>query len=203
MEKTLYAYNNCASDYEEKFSKNEVYRNHAQRFADLFDEGAEILDAGCGPGLNSALFAVRKLKVTGLDFSEEMIKLAEKNCPEGEFHNISIEEMRKDKKYNGICLSFVIVHMENKAVETLISGLPSILESDGLVYISFMTGKKAGYETTSFTEHEIFFNYFDREYIASLFEINGFSLLRSDTEPYEEADGSFTDDIFLVFEKTS
>ena len=201
MEKTLYAYNNCASAYEEKFSKNKTYKKHALLFADHFEEGASILDAGCGPGLNSALFAGRKLSVTGIDYSEEMIKLAEKNCPEGDFIHVRFEEFETDNKFDGICLSFVIVHMENEKAESLINRVSSLIKNGGRVYISFMTGKKPGYEHTSFAEDEIYFNYFEKEYIISLFNNNGFELISSHTDPYEEADGSFTDDIFLIFEK--
>ncbi len=200
MNKTLFAYNNSASAYEDKFSKNLTYRNHALSFSSFFAEGSSILDVGCGPGLNSALFAEKKMSVTGIDFSEEMVRLAEKNCPEGIFHNKSVEELDTDKKYDGICLSFIIVHLENKQVEELINTLPHLVKEGGRVYISFMTGKKPGYELSSFAKDEIYYNYFEVDYIISLFSENGFKLLSSDKDPYEEADGSFTDDIFLVFE---
>ena len=202
MEKIVYAYNNCASAYEEKFSKNETYKQHALSFAELFKPGDYILDIGCGPGLNSSLFAERDLNVTGVDSSAEMIKLAEKNCPEGEFINAAAADFKTVKRFDGICLAFVIVHMEDEKVSELLDRLPSMIRKKGRVYISFMSGKKAGYELTSFSENEIYFNYFESEKITAHFESNGFKLISRKTDPYEEADGSFTDDIFLVFEKT-
>ena len=67
-EKTVYAYNKAARAYEEKFSRNETYKKHALFFADQFEPGDDILDIGCGPGLNSALFTGKGLNVTGVDY---------------------------------------------------------------------------------------------------------------------------------------
>ena len=199
MNKTVSAYNNCASAYEEKFRKNETYKKHALAFASLFESGSSILDIGCGPGLNSAIFSDRGILLTGIDPSSEMIKLAEKNCPDGEFINISADIFETDIKFNGLCLSFVIVHMKDDKVEELLNSLPGMITGGGYVYISFMAGKTPGYELSSFAEDEIYYNYFNKEAIISRFDINGFELISSCTDPYEEADGSLTDDIFLIF----
>ena len=201
MEKTVYAYNNAASAYEEKFSRNETYKKHALFFAEMFKPGDDILDIGCGPGLNSALFTVKGLNVTGVDSSASMIKLAEKNCPEGEFINTSAADFKTEKRYDGICMAFVIVHMRNSEVDGLFKRLPLMTKESGKVYISFMTGKNEGYETTSFSKDEFYFNYFEAEKIKAQLENNGFKLISNKTDPYEEADGSFTTEVFLVFEK--
>ncbi len=201
MDKTVSAYNNCASAYEEKFSKNETYNQHALSFASLFEAGSSILDIGCGPGLNSALFTGRGISVTGIDPSSEMIRLAEKNCPAGNFINISADMYESQKKFDGLYLSFVIVHMDDDKVETLLDRLHFMIKTGGYVYISFMVGKTPGYELSSFAKDEIYYNYFNKDEIISRFHNNDFELISSHTDPYEEADGSFTDDIFLVFKK--
>ena len=201
MNKTISAYNNCASAYEDKFSKNEIYKQHALSFASLFESDSSILDIGCGPGLNSALFAERGISVTGIDSSIEMIKLAEKNCPAGKFINTSADIYEAENKFDGLCLSFVIVHMEDSQVGVLLDRLSGMIKKGGYVYISFMVGKKPGYELSSFAKDEMYYNYFDKDKIISQFDSNGFELYSSHTDPYEEADGSFTDDIFLVFRK--
>ena len=43
-------------------------------------KGKTVLDTGCGPGFYSILLAKRHAKVTGIDISEEMIRLAKKNA---------------------------------------------------------------------------------------------------------------------------
>src|SRR5689334_8296212 len=49
------------------------------RFSDLADASA-ILDAGCGPGLVSEVFAEAGHRVTGVDLSSEMVERAGVRC---------------------------------------------------------------------------------------------------------------------------
>ncbi len=201
MDKTKYAYDISAEKYEEKFSKNKTYREMIERFSNLFNESSSILDIGCGPGLNAAVFSGKKMRVTGVDISGEMVKLARKNCPEGSFYVSSVTDFETENKFDGICLSFIIVHLETEDTLKLLERVTGMLKSEGKVYISFMTGKKKGYEKTSFSENEIFFNYYDKDYIISVFERNNFRPFSVNTAPYAETDGSFTEDVFMVFEQ--
>ncbi|WP_202077963.1 class I SAM-dependent methyltransferase [Caldalkalibacillus salinus] len=53
--------------------------------------GKEVLDIGCGGGIYSKVFAQSEAKhVTGLDFSEEMLKMAKENCKN--IKNISFKQ---------------------------------------------------------------------------------------------------------------
>lgn len=200
MNRTRHAYNLCAENFEKKISGNIEYKEQITKFAGLLPKRALLLDIGCGPGLNAEIFAKNGLNVTGFDFSEEMIKLARKNCPKGTFILSSIENFSSDVKFDGICLSFVIVHLKTDEATSLLDRLSSFINPKGKVYISFMTEKKPGYETTSFSKNKIFFNYFQKTFIISCFEKNGFSLISSETAPYKESDGSITEDVFLIFE---
>jgi predicted nucleic acid-binding protein len=65
-----------------------------------------------------------------------------------------------------------------------------------------MTGKKPGYEKTSFSDSPIFFNYYDKDVIKKKLEKLGFILLSEDEQPYKETDGTITTDIFLILEYT-
>lgn len=201
MNKTQEAYNSYAGKYESKFAGYDIYKKHIAYFAGLLKKGSPILDIGCGPGINAALMTEKGHKVTGIDFSSAMIELAQKNCPDGTFSVKKVEEFESSEQFNALCLSFIIVHLKDEETESLISKLPGLVSPDGLVYISFMTGKPPGYETTSFSEKEIFFNYYDPHEIIKKFERAGFSLIDRKSEPYTEPDGNITEDIFLILKK--
>ncbi len=199
MNKTKFAYDRASHEYERKFSNNIEYIKQVSFFSDLFSEGSSILDIGCGPGLNAKIFSRKELHVTGFDISPEMVKLAKRNCPNGTFFVSSVNKFTTDFKFDGICLSFIIVHLKTDDVVSLLNKLPLFVKKTGKIYISFMAGKKPGYETTSFSKNKIYFNYFQKGFIVSCFEKNGFNLIYSSTAPYEENDGSVTEDIFLIF----
>ncbi|NQT60494.1 MAG: class I SAM-dependent methyltransferase [Bacteroidetes bacterium] len=199
MNKTVFAYNKAAKNYEEKFSQYDEYLKQISHFSDLFSRGQTILDLGCGPGLNTGIFSQKGLSVTGVDNSSEMIRLAKTNCPEGFFQHTSVTDFLTQKKFDGICLSFIIVHLETDKVVEFLQRISRYIQPEGKLYISFMSGKKPGYEKTSFSENEIYFNYFDKDFIISVLEDNGFILISSNTAPYEETNGEITEDHFLIF----
>lgn len=199
MNNIEHAYDAAAREFENKFSDYAEYIKQVTKFAELFPKGSSLLDIGCGPGLNAKIFAQKKLSVTGFDISPEMIKLARKNCPSGDFLVSSVEEFSTDVKFDGICLSFIIVHLKTSDAVSLLNRLSRFVKPDGKVYISFMTGRESGYESASFSKNKIFFNYFEKEFIISCLEKNGFRLFSSDTASYEESDGSTTEELFLIF----
>lgn len=200
MNNTHSAYDQAAKVYESKFTGYREYEKRIVYFADLFENASLILDIGCGPGLNAKIFSSKGLYVHGFDISSEMIKIAVKNCPEGIFTTSSVEQYDTNLRFDGICLSFIIVHLQDNEVVDLIKKIIRYVKLNGKVYISFMTGKKPGYEKTSFSENKIYFNYFDREAIISLLNNNDFTLIHSDAAPYQEENGDITEDAFLIFE---
>lgn len=201
MSKTLKSYNQYAGKYDEKFSIYQPYLKQMNKFVSYFKEKSKILDAGCGSGLNSKIISEAGHEVTGFDFSESMIELAKKNCPAGIFHISTTQDFSISEMFDGICLSFIIVHLSDQEADNLINKVTKLLNPGGYLYISFMTGKTPGYETTSFSDSEIYFNYYRTNDIIRKFEQNNFSLVSKETEPYTEDDGSITEDVFLIFKK--
>ena len=199
MSKTEYAYNNSAERYDAKFSSYEIYLKRINDFALSLNKNSSILDMGCGPGINAEIFINHGHSVTGIDISEKMIALAEKRCTAGRFSVKKAGDLETWEKYDAICLSFIIVHLEDEETALLIKKLPLLINPGAYVYISFMTGKNAGYEKTSFSDDEIFFNYYNCDEVEKLFAAEGFRKIKVFEEPYVEPDGSVTTDIFMTF----
>ncbi len=199
MNRTWESYESSADKYNKKFSQYNPYRRQIGHYIEELPARARVLDMGCGTGVNAGEFSRAGFEVHGFDFSEAMLTIARENCPSGSFSRSSIQEYQPSERFDGVCLSFIIVHLPDEEVETLISRLGSLLNPEGLVYISFMSGKTPGYETTSFSDGEIFFNYFTKEWITALFTKDRFIPVYSAVEPYREPDGSLTEDNFLIF----
>ncbi|MBN2771349.1 MAG: class I SAM-dependent methyltransferase [Spirochaetes bacterium] len=201
MNKTLNSYNRNAKEFNDKFSVYEPYQRQMKKFVSLFKKASMILDVGCGSGLNSKIIAEAGHNIVGFDYSESMIELAEKNCPNGKFYVSSADDFVFSNMFDGICLSFIIVHLSDQEVESLFDKVSESLNPGGYLYISFMTGKTPGYETTSFSDSEIFFNYFITEDIIDKFNKKNFTVESLEIEPYTEKDGTTTEDVFLIFKK--
>ena len=198
---TQEAYNLSAEKYRKRFENYAPYRSSIDKFISLLPPNSRVLDAGCGPGINAKRFVEHNHVVTGIDFSIEMIRLAKENCPGGEFQAADLKDIRLDTKYDAVCASFVIVHMTDNETDRFLGKLPHLLiGAKPMLYVSFMTGKTPGYEKTSFSDSPIYFNYYDEKLIKKKLAELGFTLISDNEEPYQEADGTITRDVFLIME---
>jgi ubiquinone/menaquinone biosynthesis C-methylase UbiE len=75
-----------------------------------------ILDVGCGPGYVSAAAAERGAIPIGLDFSEEMIRIAKKKFPRIEFRQGDAQNLPfPDASFDRVVANFALLHLANPA----------------------------------------------------------------------------------------
>jgi SAM-dependent methyltransferase len=75
--------------------------------------GVRLLDVACGTGVGSAQAAALGARVTGVDFSPEMIAEAEKRHPQIAFHTADAEQLPfADASFDAVVANFGIHHVE-------------------------------------------------------------------------------------------
>lgn len=196
---TIDAYNKNCVNYKDKFMNHSPYVSHVKEFANLLEDKFKIVDIGCGPGnVARQLCDIKAVKITGIDLSAEMVETAKRNVPEGEFYLQDSREASFPVEYfDGVVLSFSIVHLYDHEAHELLKKTASWLRSGGYMYISFMEGREPGFETTSFSSEPIYFNYFKGAEIEEILEENGIRCVRTKRQDYLEPDGSNTTDVFI------
>jgi trans-aconitate methyltransferase len=162
MAKTIRAYNNNAKKYNAKFKDFSTYKNKIIDFQGQFiPKGARVLDLGCGPGNN--ITTIKSLDdschFTGIDLSEDLLGIAKMIHPSCTFINENLCSLECVEQYDTVLASFCIVHLENEETEKLLKFITESLVEGGSLYLSFMEGTTSGFETTSFSNEEIYFNY--------------------------------------------
>ncbi|MDC7235541.1 MAG: class I SAM-dependent methyltransferase [Spirochaetales bacterium] len=213
MNQTTRSYNSCAHAYDRKFSSYTLYTERIADFARQLPRECRILDLGCGSGINAQLMNQLGHSVTGIDLSESMIDLARRRCPGLPFLKGAAESAGELLANSGIplpfdalCLSFLIVHLEEPECTRLLGTVKNLVKSGGFLYLSFMPyapGKAHGYESTSFSQDHIYFHYHKEEHIKAVLKEQGFQLVSEIREDYKEADGSITEDLFLIFRQST
>lgn len=201
---TIAAYNKCVLAYEVKFMHYAPYQQQVSEFIDLLPSSVSVLDLGCGPG-NTARQLLASGKVesfVGVDLSAEMIRSARQNTPDGKF---VVQDLRdtnyRSQSFDVVVMSFCIVHLSNHEAESLICRAADWIKPCGWLYLSFMEGKQSGWETTSFSDAPLYFNYYEGERIAELIKNLGFSIRQLQRQGYPETDGSLTTDVFIIATK--
>ncbi|MCA1659493.1 MAG: class I SAM-dependent methyltransferase [Verrucomicrobiaceae bacterium] len=73
-----------------------------------------VLDVGCGPGYVSAAAAERGARPTGLDFSGEMIAIAQKTFPQIEFREGDAQNLPfADATFDRVVANFALLHLSD------------------------------------------------------------------------------------------
>ena len=203
-EKTISAYNKYSQEFANKFMDFELYSERVKEFYELLNVKDSILDLGCGPGnVSKQLLSYGKeFSIIGVDLSEEMVKLAQQNVPNANFschdiRNINFEE----ESFHAIIMSFCIVHLTGDEMILLIKKVSKYLKKNGKVFLSFMQGDNEIFETTSFSNEEIYFKFYMSSEVERILKDNGISTLKTIKQEYPELDGTLTTDVFIFGEK--
>jgi len=205
-EQTILAYNKNAQKYNAKFADFAAYKEKIIEFQKGFiPKGARILDLGCGPGNNITILQSRdnSYSFTGVDLSKDLLNIAKENHPSSTFlhQNICTLEVEADAEYESILASFCVVHLTHVETKKLIQYISESLVQAGSLYISFMEGSSSGFESTSFSEDEIFFNYYQTDDIVKILSDCGLKVREMSTQDYPEQDESLTIDVFIFASK--
>jgi len=118
---------------------NSLFRKHNCR---------SIIDVGCGTGNHSIRLSKLGYKVTGVDISLSMLRIAKKKNGKSKVRFIH-GDMKKLGKLEGqkfdaaICLGQVFSHlMTNKDLQSFLNGLRKLLRKNGLLVFSAKNAKK-------------------------------------------------------------
>lgn len=167
--------------YEEKFMEMTFYNETYDFICDsLAENQTAVLELGCGPGMISKYLLNKRpnLKILGTDVSGNMISLAQKNNPTGQFLQLDCREINSlNQKFDAILAGFCIPYINKEDVNQLIANCSEILPESGFIYISFVDGDDSlsGFKTGS-SGDRLYFYYHQTERIREKLVENGFTI---------------------------
>jgi ubiquinone/menaquinone biosynthesis C-methylase UbiE len=164
---------------EEYHAARHLYDNkeELEEFVHLLPENAKVLDVGCGAGVPVAQFLVESgFDVTGLDFSENMLKLARKNVPQARF---IIKDMTgldfEDNSFDGLTAFYSIIHVPREEHFPLFQSFHRILKPDGVMLIC--TGPDDWEATDYYQGVRMFWSHYSPEKSLQLVKNAGFRIV--------------------------
>lgn len=165
-------YNKIAKDWHNDHKKDDWWIESTDKFISLLKPGLQVLDVGCGGGVKSKYFIERGLKVVGIDFSREMIRIAKTEVPEATFLVKDLKDINKWKAFfDGIFLQAVLLHLPKQEILTSLRQIVTKLKTGGYLYIAVKEKKTVDEEIRVKNdygyEYETFFSYFTEEEIKS------------------------------------
>ena len=141
---TFETWNKIATLYQDRFMNLDLYNDTYDFICNsIARENAKILEIGCGPGnITKYLLSERPdFDIFGIDIAPNMIELAKKNNPSASFAIMDSRQISNiETKYDGIICGFCLPYLSHSDCEKLISDCYTLLNENGLLYISFVEG---------------------------------------------------------------
>jgi len=167
-------YNKIARDWMVDHQGDSWWKTGIDKFISLLKQKDIVLDVGCGAGEKSIYLAKNGLKVIGMDFSEEMIKIAKERLPTCRFFEGDIRQTLKlDEYVEGVFAQAVLLHIPKKEIVSVLKNIIEPLKSGGYFYIAVKEQKEAQTEEEIVVEndygyeYERFFSYYTKAEIQN------------------------------------
>ena len=175
-------YETCARDYAESRDQfqNESY---LQDLAQRLPVGGRILDLGCGSGKPiDAFFLAKGFDVTGIDVSEEQIRLAKQTLPSGRFVQGEMTEVDfPAESFEAIVSFYAIFHVPREEHAALLRKAWGLLRPGGHLLVTMGSGEWEGTEE-DFHGTKMFWSHYGREKNLHLIQEAGFTILSEEID---------------------
>lgn len=173
----MQGYDQCAGRYG-SIRKNEIEPDLAV-FTDLLDEGAKVLDIGCGAGVPIARILANQFEVTGVDLSKEMVQLSRKNVPGGTFIHADIMEVDLPAaEFDAVVSFYTIFHIPKEHHKALFQKIHLWLKVGGYFLVTVSDENEEPYIGEFHGVTMYWSNYGLQEYKEILIEV-GFDIIQT------------------------
>lgn len=130
-------YNKIAKDWVKDHSKDTWWIEGTDKFLSFLGSKTSILDVGCGGGYKSKYLTEKGFHVTGIDFSEEMVKLAKKHVPNAKFLTMDIKKPLKWKNsFDGIFAHAILLHFPKREIVQVLKNITGPLKNGGFIHLA-------------------------------------------------------------------
>jgi len=173
-------YNKIASQYS---NQRHLYPNKSLllRFMKHVPENSKILDLGCGSGIAISKFLSNNgFNVTGIDFSDAMLKLARKNVPRAKFIRMDMTKMEfKENSFDGAVSFYAIIHVPRQKHSGIYKRLHRILRHNAVMLVNAGGHKQWEQIADDYMGVPMFWSFYSPKKTLDIIKSAGFSILWS------------------------
>jgi 2-polyprenyl-3-methyl-5-hydroxy-6-metoxy-1,4-benzoquinol methylase len=157
--------------------------NQFQRAVNFARRGGKALDVGCGSGGRFVrILEGNDFSVTGLDVSNEMIRLASVNHPEHKFLHEDICSWETEEKFDLIVAWDSIFHLPLAMQKPVVSKLCQLLAEGGILIYTF--GNAEGEHTDEWHDDTFYYSSIGINENVQVLINNGLSVLHLELDQY-------------------
>ena len=130
-------YDNLAEEYEQKALVTlSSFSNIVNFFSPNVTSGKDVLDIGCGVGMETKLLCDKGFNVIAIDLSPKMVEHTKKRNPEAKVIQGDFLQYSFDRKFDGI-FSIAFIHLfPKKDAIKVFEKMFFLLKKDGAMYLT-------------------------------------------------------------------
>jgi ubiquinone/menaquinone biosynthesis C-methylase UbiE len=181
--KTRESYNLVAEKYHTLFHNEldtkEYDRKLLDCFVHLFNPGAKICDAGCGPSAHIGKYlSDRGMDVVGVDISDRCIEIASQTNPGMDFRREDFAALSfTNDCFDGMISYYSIINTPKSMIDGIFNEFNRVTKAGGRLLVVVKAGVEEGYIRELIgVETEIYSSLFNEEELVRYFTNSGFAI---------------------------
>jgi cyclopropane fatty-acyl-phospholipid synthase-like methyltransferase len=153
------------------------------------DEGARVLELGCGAGPPETKRLAQRFALTGVDISPRQVERARAAIPEAEFIAADFTELELPAgSFDAVVSFYVFNHVPRDLLAPLLARIHGWLATGGWLLTAFGVSDMEGW-TGEWLGAETFFSSFPPEVNSRLVREAGFRIERDEVITFDEPEG--------------
>jgi len=151
--------------------------DYMARFVDML-RGPFVLDVGCASGDLAARLCEKGCKVTGIDLSHSLIRIARERAPAAQFKIMDMRNItEQERSYDGIWSASSLIHIPKRETPAVMQGFYRILKPEGIMFLGLKEG--AGESTDRFGR---FIAYYSQQEASDMVKAQGLEIIDAITD---------------------
>lgn len=177
VRKTIDVYDTIAQFYAKR-TVDYAPEREREKFIQRIKSQGKILDAGCGPGRDSAFFAEKGFQVVGIDLSGKLLEIAKQKASTATFLKQDFRNLDfSPSTFDGIWACASLLHLKKIDIPNVLKKFYELLQPEGILFIMVKEGRgEADVQESISSNLSRHFTYFDREEISKLLKQTGFAI---------------------------
>lgn len=169
-------YNAVADIYAKRYGKIDYCKTYIDEFVASLS-GKDVLDVGCGAGQITDYLTQKGFNVIGLDFSQELLKIAKQNFPNSKFMLVDICDYKQETQVDGIITKDTLFHLPDEDLIHVLQKFKKLLKPSGNICIIMDIPKETGeniFVEELDSKQKVYYNYLSAEKLKNMLEKTGF-----------------------------
>ena len=164
-------------------------REWEDKLVGSLEDGARVLELGCGSGTEETRRLAERFAVTGVDISPLQIERARAAIPEADFLCADFTEVElPEDSFDAVASFYVFNHVPRDLLAPLLARIQRWLVPGGLLLAAFGVADMEGW-TGEWLGAEMFFSSFPPEVTSRLVRAAGFTIEEDEVVVFQELEG--------------